>query len=296
MSDNYPADSSLIASTRTEDEPDKAYITKLALSVGRCILRPQYETELTIQDRTPGLFVADLIEHYDGVFPALVEKKKMEADRPMPTRKRTALVDQRMSRSNMSIDADPQAILAQQRSLQQPSRPTEPAASPAPAPAPTVAPTAPVIPAPSFQSERIHVLPATPVNVIPASPNPRQNAADSDEDEPPFDPTAFQTPSQTPPMDNSRPILPPVNMGGSISPGRASPASPGGSSAHVHRQSLGEDAITPGGAGLKRNSSAEASRLRGPRGARGPRPNAPPAQGHNSRGSVSQIAAQFETK
>ena len=119
------------------EESAEVYMTKLALGLGRCksplhsqrncrtkevyarqgpdapagsltefagILRPQIETDLTIGDRTPSLFFADLVTLYPSILPPLVQKKKQEADRVMPVRKRTQLVDQRPSRRNISED------------------------------------------------------------------------------------------------------------------------------------------------------------------------------------------------
>lgn len=269
------------------------YRTKLSLSVGRCILRPQYETELTIQDRTPGLFVADLLEHYDGVFPDLLEKKKAQADRvmPMPTRKRTTLVDQRISRSRLSeSSANPQELLQHQQALQHPT----PAAR-APSPPVDVGPPMPVTETPGPVPE--------PVPVPVAGQHERQPSEDR---EAPFvPPVEVQRRGSTGSDDFEEPFVPPMEDVSIIPPtpkpaqeateagrpatpsnpstGRASPASPA-------RLAYDDEAIASGG-GLKRNTSAETSRLRGPRGARGP---LGPRTGHQTRGSVSQLAAQFD--
>jgi hypothetical protein len=39
--------------TTKVEEADEVYITKLALSLGRAILHPKAETELSVQDRHP---------------------------------------------------------------------------------------------------------------------------------------------------------------------------------------------------------------------------------------------------
>lgn len=90
------------------------------------MLRPQSENELTIHDRTPPLFLADLINHYSSVFPPLLEKKKAESDRVMPVRKRTVLVDQRISRSRLSAETDPRELVEHQHALQNPPRVVSP--------------------------------------------------------------------------------------------------------------------------------------------------------------------------
>ena len=92
------------------------------LLISKGVLRPQYQTELTIHDRTPSLFLADLINLYSTVFPPLIEKKKVESDRIMPVRKRTVLVDQRISRSRLGAETDPRELLEQQHAMQNPPR------------------------------------------------------------------------------------------------------------------------------------------------------------------------------
>jgi hypothetical protein len=99
------------------------------------VLRPQYESELTIQDRTASLFFADLIHLYSEILPPLVERKKRESERVMPTRKRTTIVDQRISRSSLTDGADPQELLGLQHLKQNPPRSSSPEPSSAP-PAP----------------------------------------------------------------------------------------------------------------------------------------------------------------
>lgn len=261
----------LIASTKSETEDDNVYVTKLSLSTGRCLLRPQYETELTIQDRTPGLFLADLIEHYDQVFPALLEKKKVQVDRPMPHRKRTALVDQRISRSRLDqsgASLNPQELLTEQVRATAPRPESIPQAPPAihtgvtltdgPAPAGVTLSDGP----PKFVSPPQSPTESTPRAASPISPAKApvdDGAADSDDDEP-----AFEPPSETPSA--TLPALAAAAAGG-------------------------DEALTTA-AGLKRSGSQETSRLRGPRGARGPRPSA----SHVKSGSVSKMAQQFEGK
>ncbi|KAK4684344.1 hypothetical protein P7C73_g5840, partial [Tremellales sp. Uapishka_1] len=204
----------LISSTKSE-EADAMYITKLALSVGRTILRPQYETEMTIQDRTPSLFLADLITLYSSVFPPLVEKKKKDVDRVMPVRKRTALVDQRISRSRLSYEQDPQEVLAS-----------------------GLGTSRPVIeePEPVEQGKRKEKEKEM-VNVVP--PTPEQ------------------------PSDERMVESPVVPM----------------------------DGAGDGATGLKRAASGETSRLRGPRGARGPRPAPGRIVSHSNAPSMGSIAS-----
>ncbi|RYE99415.1 MAG: hypothetical protein EOO77_35585 [Oxalobacteraceae bacterium] len=55
-----------------------------------------------------------MITLYSQIFPPLVDKKKEEKERVMPVRKRTALVDQRISRSRLSSETSPQDLLEAQ--------------------------------------------------------------------------------------------------------------------------------------------------------------------------------------
>ncbi|KAI0820816.1 hypothetical protein BC628DRAFT_1329645 [Trametes gibbosa] len=105
----------LIASTsESENEPNEVYITKLALSMGRTILRPKQENEFSIQDRHPTLLFIDLLSKYDAIIPPAIAKKKRESERKVPVRRRTRPVDMRMSRSRISAGADLKELHAQQ--------------------------------------------------------------------------------------------------------------------------------------------------------------------------------------
>lgn len=236
------------------------------------MLRPQYETELTIQDRTPGLFLADMIEHYEDVFPPLLEKKKQQAERVMPYRKRTVLVDQRISRSDLARDFDPQELLAQQAkraSLDGRRSPTKAPAVEIPVPAVAEPEALPVSPAGDEFKTPLGTPaaePANPVPVVAATPPPAPAPA-----------VPAAVPAETSPVD-------------APASGRTTPSR---SSVHSATGPAPDEVIAPAAGGLKRNTSSEASRLRGPKGARGPRP-APGHAGHSQRGSVSKIAAQFE--
>jgi len=124
---------SLVDNTKVE-EADDVYKTKLALSLGRAILRPKYENELSIQDRHPTLFFMDMLDHYADVLPPTIAKKQRESGiRAMPVRKRTAPVDQRLSRSSLTGNEDIQNLLKAQMGLRNPrSRNASPARGDAP--------------------------------------------------------------------------------------------------------------------------------------------------------------------
>lgn len=56
----------------------------------------------------------DLIKHYDRLLPPTLAKKKRESERKVPQRKRTAMVDMRMRRSNISEVSDLKEAIIQQ--------------------------------------------------------------------------------------------------------------------------------------------------------------------------------------
>ncbi|KAL4243387.1 hypothetical protein ABKN59_011332 [Abortiporus biennis] len=180
----------LIDSTAEGEEPNEVYITKLALGIGRAILRPKVETEFSIQDRHPTLLFIDLINKYAEILPPTISKKR-ETERRKPVRRRTRPVDMRMSRSRISAGADLAELHAQQlaqRGIVKPKSPppmnipsiaevTERTASPAPAhPAASIVPPAPsedlaptVL---SAEPEEFHEPPApesTPSSPVPIS-------------------------------------------------------------------------------------------------------------------------------
>lgn len=52
------------------------------------------------------VFFMDLMQHYDVLLPPTLAKKKRESERKVPQRKRTAIVDMRMKRSNLTNHSD----------------------------------------------------------------------------------------------------------------------------------------------------------------------------------------------
>ncbi|KAJ7281780.1 hypothetical protein C8J57DRAFT_82609 [Mycena rebaudengoi] len=110
----------LIDNTKVE-ETEEVYLSKLALSVGRTIIRPKFETVLSLQDRHPTLLFIDLVKNYAAIIPPTIARKKRESERKIPLRKRTAPIDMRLSRSRISVGADTQQLLAAQQVAQNPS-------------------------------------------------------------------------------------------------------------------------------------------------------------------------------
>ncbi|KAJ9091822.1 hypothetical protein QFC19_008935 [Naganishia cerealis] len=94
----------LVQNTKTE-EADEVFITKLALSLGR-----------------------DLYHHRQEIFAPLVERAQQAIDRPMPVRKRTRPVDQRISRTRLSESGEDGVQLY--RNLQNAPPPKETPADP----------------------------------------------------------------------------------------------------------------------------------------------------------------------
>lgn len=101
----------------TAAEPDSVYSNKLGLALGRALLRPRRETAYTVTSQIGTLVVVDLLTYYEEIFPEVMEKKRKEKvaqlaaspskagwQRPMPIRKRTKPVDQRISRSSIGSD------------------------------------------------------------------------------------------------------------------------------------------------------------------------------------------------
>jgi hypothetical protein len=174
----------LIDNTEVE-ETDEVYVTKLALSIGRselllsliyvrlrvalAILRPKFETSVSVQDRHPAIFFVDLVNHYVDVLPPTIAKKKADTERKAPLRKRTAPVDMRMSRSRLSAGTEARDWLANQRAQGNipppvpPPAPTVPPVSKVSEPAPT--PTPPV-------AQPLQVPPPPPLPEVKPTPAP----------------------------------------------------------------------------------------------------------------------------
>lgn len=104
----------LIDATTTE-ETNEVYITKLGLSLGRAIMRP--DGDVGLKDHTASRLVSDLITHYIDVFPELLQKARRVVERPMPVRKRTRPVDERMIRSKLQQDYDDDQSSSARRSV-----------------------------------------------------------------------------------------------------------------------------------------------------------------------------------
>ncbi|RXK38051.1 hypothetical protein M231_04721 [Tremella mesenterica] len=248
----------LVHSTKT-DETDEVYITKLALSVGRTILRPQYETEMTIQDRTSSLFLADLIAHYPDLLPPLVEKRKEGSGRPMPVKKRTALVDQRISRSRLSGDMKPEEILEAQYASH------KRAISPLPEVrgsdvTPFNLPELPPLPASLASVEEPEILHLEKTVEVTNGTSGEESKGENESVQV-IPPTPAQQIEETVPVPEQ--------------PEHEAVDSP--TAAYLQSMEVGHEEENPvvrnvSGASVKRATSGEVSRLRGPRGARGPRP------------------------
>ncbi|KAJ7760434.1 hypothetical protein B0H16DRAFT_1813870 [Mycena metata] len=169
--------------TTTVEETEEVYITKLGLSVGRTIIRPKFESELSIQDRHPTLLFIDLVKNYAAILPPTIARKKRDSERKIPLRKRTAPVDMRLSRSRISVGADTQQLLAAQQVAQNPSlhrasRSIDTSAAPSVPPVPPMPPTLPAVkesvppppPPPSSTPKPLDVPPPPPLAVPPPPP------------------------------------------------------------------------------------------------------------------------------
>ncbi|KAM6496929.1 hypothetical protein JOM56_007402 [Amanita muscaria] len=202
---------SLVKSSAVE-ESDEVFIAKLALTFGRAIIRPKQETELSIQDRHPTLLFIDLMTKYESILPSTIAKKKRESERKVPTRKRTAPVDMRMSRSRISLGADTKELLAAQQAAHNPSL----ARTKSPAPplpdlpktegqqtvaAPAISPTKPFVPPPPPPPPPLSSqATAVPVQIPPPPPLPTNVPAfkepPPEQDDPPRRPTFKEPPPE----------------------------------------------------------------------------------------------------
>ncbi|KAJ3908094.1 hypothetical protein F5879DRAFT_794340 [Lentinula edodes] len=167
----------LIENTKVE-ESDEVYVTKLALSIGRTVVRPKFETELTIQDRHPTLLFLDLMKDYEAILPPTIARKKRESERKIPLRKRTAPMDMRIHRSRLSTGIDAKQLLAAQHAAQgrtksPPPVPPMPSMASIPAPPPILSPQ-PIPPPPPL-----------PQAVSPPAPPPPPAAESLEESAPP---------------------------------------------------------------------------------------------------------------
>ncbi|KAJ7245122.1 hypothetical protein B0H12DRAFT_1325359 [Mycena haematopus] len=160
--------------TTTVEESQEVYITKLALSVGRSIIRPKVESELSIQDRHPTLLFIDLVKNYAAIIPPTLARKKRESERKIPLRKRTAPVDMRLSRSRISVGADTKQLLAAQQVAQNPSLHRASRSIDVNAPVPPVPPLPSTLPA---VKESVPPPPPPPPAAVVANPPPPPAAA-----------------------------------------------------------------------------------------------------------------------
>ena len=186
----------------------------------------------------------------------------------MPIRKRTALVDQRISRSRLSEETDPQQLLEQQHAL---ARPTSSSMSNRGS---LLGLGSPV---PEETARREDKIVSPPVNKEEPIPLPSEKGKERERPESP--PVA--APVQLPPPiskgaideDDRPPVFAEPRSGAATPTFRDDDiTSPTASILDSMDPSTEDQPVTGSTAGLKRNTSAEVSRLRGPRGARGPRP------------------------
>ncbi|KAJ7066747.1 hypothetical protein C8F01DRAFT_1020317 [Mycena amicta] len=294
----------LIDTTQVE-ETEEVYITKLALSVARTIIRPKFESELSIQDRHPTLMFIDLMKT-PTIIRDTISKKKRESERKIPLRKRTAPVDMRLSRSRISVGADTKQLLAAQQVAQNPSLhrssksieivppvppiPPPPTVTPAVPPPPPLAASKPIdVPPPPPLPTAVSPLPpppppvAAPTQFVPPPPPPALPKA-ADDDLPPRPTFKEPAPDSPPPRPNfADPPPEPASPTTVVSP---TPRKNGSRVASPTSRSASPVIDDQGKTSLSRSSSGQA--VRGPRGARGPRPP--------SSGTVSSMVSNLNRK
>ncbi|KAF8327151.1 uncharacterized protein EI90DRAFT_2998640 [Cantharellus anzutake] len=104
----------LTKDTEEGTEPADIYRNKLALSLGRAILRPRIETPLSVQDKHPTVFFIDLLTHYENVLPKAIQQKRRDSgSRLIPLRKRTAPIDMRVHRGTAPTQFDLSKLMPQ---------------------------------------------------------------------------------------------------------------------------------------------------------------------------------------
>ncbi|KAA1468841.1 hypothetical protein DENSPDRAFT_795101 [Dentipellis sp. KUC8613] len=213
----------LIDETKVE-EADEFYVTKLALSIGRTIVRPKVETEMTIQDRHPAMLFIDLVKYYSQILPPTIVKKKRESERKVPLRKRTAPIDMRISRSKLSQGTDARDWLLAQRAAGHipPPVPPVPAnlSTPTPAPAPAPQPVAPAPEPEHVEPEPPAEAPAPAAEVIASPVTEEPPALPSPPAAPPSPPAAAPTPPPQEPEEPARPnfVEPPPELDEDVPP------------------------------------------------------------------------------
>jgi len=147
------------------------------LRVALAILRPKFETSVSVQDRHPAMFFVDLVKHYADVLPPTISRKKVDTERKVPFRKRTAPVDMRMSRTRLSAGTEASDWLAIQR-----AQGNVPPPVPPPVPQPAQPPAEPVPPAPQASepaptsapqvAQVLQVPPPPPLTSVKPTPAP----------------------------------------------------------------------------------------------------------------------------
>ncbi|KAK0497208.1 hypothetical protein EDD18DRAFT_1161108 [Armillaria luteobubalina] len=283
----------LIDST-TVEEPDEVYITKLALSISRTILRPKYESEMSIQDRHPTLLFIDLVKNYDSILPSTIARKKRESERKIPLRKRTAPVDMRQSRGNRISVGGVNQFFAhknvkspEKSSVPLPPPPPPPVlASPPPPPPPLEEKPEPVVEAPPLPPP-----PPPPAAVDPdLPPRPTFKEPPPEDDDLPPRPTFKEPPPE--PEDDAAPPMPRfvdpppeepevVDVAAPAQSPPLAPVSPLPSevkrpsssiSIRSNQSKVSSRSPTPPKEDLAKITRSVSGGVKGPRGARGPRP------------------------
>jgi hypothetical protein len=249
-----------------------------------------------MQDLTPSRFFADLLAHRDELLPELVERARKTLDRPMPQRKRTRPVDQRISRSKLSVSGEDGRELLRGQVPRTPSRSSiisvqmaDPPASPAPETARTEAasmirPESPmaVDTTPSEALSRTALVddgapedsqkaleqerPATPIEIVPTDLPATPTAVAA-----PLAPRPIETVAKTDhSIKDNYPVGSNEDVVLSLDKERVGFSSAGGARLSRKRpvsKDLGDQPLIDGDSTLRRTGSGEASKgvVRGPR-------------------------------
>jgi hypothetical protein len=106
---------------------DETYIAALANNLAPCILRPKFETSMTMEEKYSYRLIRDLLKHKDKIFSELKRASSLSHSMSVETRPRAISTDESNRKANMEARA--RAIIAAGSSGSR-SRATSPAPSP----------------------------------------------------------------------------------------------------------------------------------------------------------------------
>ena len=110
--------------------------------------------------------------NYADVLPPTIAKKKVDTERKVPSRKRTAPVDMRMSRTRLSAGTEAKEWLANQRAQGNVPQPVPPPVAPVPQPVPAPQASEPAPTSTPSVAHALQVPPPPPLTSVKPTPAP----------------------------------------------------------------------------------------------------------------------------